>query len=286
MNGHRQFSLQTNTVQNLDVETRGEWLIEPKHFARIYPGRDFRLSIQIDFALMFPFSHSSGRRDIRLITLKRTNFCFPISFAQWLIGFALVMSVCPIISSECRAQAVPNLQLKGGVVPIQRVEDVIDNWQPNRHVFVKGDIGVGQRQLDELQTWIAQNAPHWTVVLMESAAGERYRAADGRSYEGLDAVEHALGNGLSNRTGFGNWEHPKTGESDGAIFVLFLRDRKFSYFGSDAQDRRGLGESAWMGQLDQPAFRAMRGGGRIVDAAKDTIQSINEQLEKSHSIGS
>ena len=89
-----------------------------------------------------------------------------------------------------------------------------------------------------------------------------------------------MGNGLSNRTGFGNLEHAQTGESDGAIFVLFLRERKFSYFGSDAQDRRGLGESAWRGRLDQPAFRAMRGGGRIIDAAKDTIQSINAQLEQ------
>ncbi len=200
---------------------------------------------------------------------------------RWLGKFGVaigILSGCLLVGELCHAQAVPNLQLKGGVTQIQRVEDVIDNWQPNRHVFIKGDIGVGRRQLDELQDWISKNAPHWTVVLMESAGDERYRAADGRDYQGLDAVEHALGNGLSNRTGFGNLENAKTGESDGAIFVLFLRERKFSYFGSDAQDRRGLGESAWMGQLDQPAFRAMRGGGRIVDAARDTIKSIDARL--------
>ncbi|MEO8270810.1 MAG: hypothetical protein ABI557_13890, partial [Aureliella sp.] len=190
------------------------------------------------------------------------------------------MCGCLLGSSLCQAQAVPTVQLKGGVTQIQRVEDVIDNWQPNRHVFVKGELGIGTRQLDELQDWISKNAPHWTVVLMETASDERYRAADGRDYEGLDAVEHALGNGLSNRTGFGKLENAKTGESDGAIFVLFLRERKFSYFGSDAQDRRGIGESAWVGKLDQPAFRAMRGGGRIIDAARDTIKTIDEQLQQ------
>lgn len=215
-------------------------------------------------------------------------FAYPLApsleiFCRWLSRLGIVvgiMSSCLLGSAWCQAQEIPSLQREGGVTQIQRVEDVIDNWQPNRHVFVKGELGVGRRQLDELQDWISKNAPHWTVVLMETASAEHYRAADGRDYRGLDAVEHALGNGLSNRTDFGNLENPKTGESDGAIFVLFLRERKFSYFGSDAQDRRGLGESAWRGKLDQPAFRAMRGGGRIVDAARDTIKTIDEQLQQ------
>ena len=190
-----------------------------------------------------------------------------------------ILCVCLLAPQFCLAQT-PDLRLRAGVVRFQKIEDVIAAWQPNRHVFVKGDIGVGQRQLDELQNWIDQNASHWTVVLMESAASERYRAKDGREYHELDAVEHALGHGLSNRTDFGKLEHPQTGESYGAIFVLFLNERKFVYFGSDAQDRRNLGEANWMGQLDQPAFRAMRNGGRIIDAAKDTIETIDRRLEQ------
>ena len=191
---------------------------------------------------------------------------------SWFVGISLLLVSCGL-------GQVPGVTQRNGVTYFQQIEDVIAAWQPDRHVFVKGDIGVGGPQLAELQQWIARHAPHWTVVLMESAANEQYHAADGREYRELDAVEHALRNGLSNRTGFGSLEHPKTGESDGAIFVLFLRERKFSYFASDAQDRRGLGEARWMGQLDQPAFRAMRNGGRILDAAKDTISSINSQLE-------
>ncbi len=179
----------------------------------------------------------------------------------------------------CFAQT-PDLRLRAGVVRFEKIEDVISAWQPGRHVFVKGDVGVGERQLGDLQNWIDQNAPHWTVVLMESAAGERYRANDGRDYHELDAVEHALGHGLNNLTDFGKLTNSTTGESDGAIFALFLKERKFSYFGSDAQDRRNLGEANWMGQLDQPAFRAMRNGGRIIDAAEDTIESINQRLEQ------
>ncbi len=113
---------------------------------------------------------------------------------------------------------------------------------------------------------------------MDSAAGERFDTPDGRRYFDLDAAEHALGYGLSNQTEFGTLEHPVTREKDGAIFAIFLRERKFSYFASDAQDRRGLGESNWIGQLDRPAYRAMTSGGRIVDAVRDTVSNINRQL--------
>ena len=63
----------------------------------------------------------------------------------------------------------------------------------------------------------------------------------------MDAVEHALGHGLANQTDFGNLTNPKLGEQDGTVFVLFLKERKFSYYSSDAQDRRGLGQSRWIG---------------------------------------
>ncbi len=191
-----------------------------------------------------------------------------------------LLLVCFSASSQRCLSQIPDLRLKAGVATFSRIEEVIAGWRPDRHVFVQGELGIGRRQLDELQNWIDQNAPNWTVVLMESAQGERYRAPDGRDYIGLDAVEHALGFGLGNQTDFGKLEHPQTHERNGAVFVLFLLERKFSYYGSDAQDRRGLGEANWMGELDQPAFRAMRGGGRIVDAAKDTIQSIDAKLAK------
>jgi hypothetical protein len=167
-----------------------------------------------------------------------------------------------------------------GVTKFRSIEEVIQNWTPDRRLFVKGDIGVAARQLEDLAQWLAVNGPHWTVVLMDEASTQFYSAPDGRNYSGMDAVEYALGQGLSNRTDFGKWEHPQTKERDGAVFALFLKDRKFSYFASDAQDRRGLGEANWVGQLDQPAFRAMRSGGRILDAVKDTVQTVNERLER------
>ncbi len=162
-----------------------------------------------------------------------------------------------------------------------RIEEVIDKWTPDRRLFVKGDLGVGSVQLDELESWLDTNAPHWVIVLMNNAMGESFTGADGRSYGGMDAVEHALGKGLSNRTDFGEFTHPKTGELDGTVFVLFLQERKFSYYASDAQNRRNLGEGNWVGQLDQPAVRAMRSGGRILDAVKDTVRSIDQQLARS-----
>ncbi|MEZ6134411.1 MAG: hypothetical protein R3C53_05820 [Pirellulaceae bacterium] len=201
-----------------------------------------------------------------------SNFA-ALSTVIWRLAF--VLAVQPPLST-----AFGQLQLREeGVVRFASIEDVIEEWSPDKHVYVSGNLGVGSSQLAALNKWIGATAPHWTVVLMESGMQESFRAADGRTYSGLDAVEHALGNGLSNRTQFGALEHPTTGERDGAVFALFLKERQFSYFASDAQDRRGLGEAHWIGQLDQPAYRAMRSGGRIIDAAKDTIQSIHSRLQ-------
>lgn len=163
---------------------------------------------------------------------------------------------------------------------VRSANEIIEKWNPNQHLYVKGDLGISAKQLDALETWLDQNATHWTVVLMQNAHGESYRSQEQRTYQGLDAVEYALGRGLALRTNFGDLRHPKTGETDGAVFVLFLEERKFSYYASVAQDVRSLGESRWVGELDRPAFRAMRGGGRILNAVKDTILNINERLEK------
>jgi len=163
---------------------------------------------------------------------------------------------------------------------ITSVLDVIDHYDPDQHLYVKGDVGAAPQQLAELEKWLDENGPHWTIVLMKHARNESYQAQDGRTFRDMDAVEYALGHGLANRTRFGTLEHPETGETDGAVFVLFLEERKFSYYGSDAQDRRSVGESRWIGNLDREARSAMQNGGRIIDAAKNTVSDINARLKQ------
>ena len=165
-------------------------------------------------------------------------------------------------------------------VTIRAIDDVITQWSADQHLYVRGNLGIGDEQLSRLETWLDENGPHWTVVLLQNAHNDLYVTPDRRTYRDLDAVEYALGHGLANRTGFGELEHPVTGETDGAVFVLFLEERKFSYYGSDAHDRRELGEAQWVGELDVPAIRAMRGGGRILDAVKDTVLTINRRLNE------
>ncbi len=163
-----------------------------------------------------------------------------------------------------------------GATTIQSADDVVAKWQPDRHLYVKGNVGVNPRLLDDLEVWLDENGPHWTVVLMSDAENE-FKA--GTNYRGMDAVEQILGKGLNNQTDFINLRHPKTGENDGTILVIFLKERKFSYFGSEAQNRRGLDREHWPGKLDQPARRAMVRGGDIINAVRDTVKSINGQLE-------
>lgn len=164
-------------------------------------------------------------------------------------------------------------------VNVASVQELVKQWNAGQHLYVKGNLGIGETQLNQLESWLDENASHWTVALFEQAGDETYLALDGRRFQGMDAVEYALGRGLALRTNFSDLVDERTGETNGAVFVLFLQERKFSYYASVAQDGRGLGESRWVGELDRPAFRAMRGGGRILDAVKDTIRHIDERLD-------
>lgn len=163
---------------------------------------------------------------------------------------------------------------------VESAADLVANWTEGQHLYVKGELGVSEHQLSLLELWLDANGTNWVVLLLENADEEVYVDSTGREHRGLDAVEYALGQGLPNQTPFNQWIDPRTSESNGAIFILFLKERKFSYFGSTAQDRRGLGEASWADRLDAPAKQAMREGGRIVDAVKQTVSSINDRLQQ------
>jgi len=161
---------------------------------------------------------------------------------------------------------------------VTKVDEVIENWNSHQHLFVKGDVGATSEQLNKLEQWLDENGVHWTVVLMHNARDEVYTAPDGERFRKMDAVEYALAHRLANQTEFGNLVHEKTGESSGAVFVLYLVERQFAYYSTDVYDRRGLGQSRWVGNLDREAIRAMRSGDRIIDAVKNTVKQIESRL--------
>lgn len=170
----------------------------------------------------------------------------------------------------------PGLIWAGEAKSFLSVREIVSGWTQDQHLWISGDIRATAVNLGELEDWLDENGKNWTVVLAESSRNQQYQ---GRS--GMDAVEYALGEGLSNETNFSTLVDSRTGETNGAVFVLFLEERKFSYFASDAQDKRGLGESQWIGHLDGPAIQAMRNGGRVIDAVKNTVTSIENALTQS-----
>lgn len=175
---------------------------------------------------------------------------------------------------------VPWIHAGETAVKLTKATDIVEVWGEGQHLYVKGNIGLGDRQLANLEQWLDENATNWTILLVQNARNEEYRDQGGRNHQSLDAVEHAVGQGLAAKTGFGELIHPETGEANGASFVLFLEERKFSYYGSDAYDRRGLGGKNFTGKLDRSAINAMRNGGRIVDAVKNTVKDIDARLAK------
>ena len=200
----------------------------------------------------------------------------------WLAGLLLLLFSNNIIFSQ--ALKLPNAErqpVPGSATyfPFSDIGQVIQKWNSNQHLYVQGRLGLSQSQLVGLEGWIHQNGPHWTVILMEDAARQRYANREGRIETGMDAVELSVSD-LMEVGSFRSQTNPVTGEQDATVFILFLEQRSFSYRASQAQNRRGLGQNRWIGKLDRSAYRAMRGGGRILDAVRDTITSINLPLSR------
>ena len=200
-----------------------------------------------------------------------------------IIGLSTIALLPQLATSQLHAQAVilekTNSQKSNGSINYFRFEDVrevIQNWNPNQHLYVKGDLGLSPTQLMELEGWLHKRG-HWTVILIQDSSSQRYTNEDGRVEVGMDAVELSVSD-LMEVGSFRGQTNAVTGEPDAAVFILFLNERRFSYRASEAQSRRGLGQNRWIGKLDRPAYRAMRGGGRIIDAVKDTVKSINAPL--------
>jgi hypothetical protein len=184
----------------------------------------------------------------------------------------------PYLAIHCVLVSGGELSASDGARELARGTEIIGEWKPEQHLFVKGNVGVSGERLAELEQWLDANAPNWTVLLAANADGERFVDQEGIAHGGLDAVEYAMGRGLPRTTGFADLVDARTNERNGASLAIFLKERAFSYAGSDAQNQRMLGEAQWKGNLDRSAFRAMSNGGRIVDAVKDTVKEVDSRL--------
>ncbi len=177
----------------------------------------------------------------------------------WLLASLAAFATVPLASAAPAGSPVEAVRVASATA-------VVRQWRPGLHLFVKGNVGAGDAALNTLASWLAEQGTNWVVVLAENAEGETYTDAEGRTYRGVEAVNHALGKGLMNQTAFGQQVDARTGERNAAFFTLFLKERRLSYYGSDAQDKRGLGEDHWFGNLDRAAVSAMRkrGAGRLM----------------------
>ena len=215
-----------------------------------------------------------------------SSACFKNRFEQIIWLLPVFMAAAVFTSSSAAAQTIrlPNAERaatpgNANYFPFSDIKTVIQKWKPSQHLYVQGRLGVTQSKLMELESWIHQNGPHWTVILMEDAGNQRYTNTEGRIETGMDAIELSMSD-LMEVGSFRGQLNPITGEQDAAVFILYIKQRKFSYRASEAQTKRGLGENRWIGKLDRPAYRAMRGGGRVLDAVRDTVTSIDQSVSR------
>ena len=58
------------------------------------------------------------------------------------------------------AQSTDGVTLNLSQYPnIRSAGDVIEKWNPDQHLYVKGDLGIGTKQLESLEQWLDEQAP-------------------------------------------------------------------------------------------------------------------------------
>jgi len=155
--------------------------------------------------------------------------------------------------------------------------DLIKEWQADQHLYISGDINLSSQELANLEDWLDQNGKNWTVLLSQSSAKERHRDPFGAQRRGVEALEIALTVDLPAKTGFGKIIDQKTGHPNGALFIIHLKERQLSYYGSDYYQHNGAPTHRFQNDLDAPARKALRDGGRIVDAVKRTVTAVDSR---------
>lgn len=161
-------------------------------------------------------------------------------------------------------------------VQVGRPEELLTAWSEKNHVYLVGSSPLDSAQAAELDRWLGAKYPNWTVVLSNDVRNFRYTDLDGRALVADEALEYFLGQKLARKF---TVVHPETKSAYGAVFALTLNPRSLIYISPDTHDQYQLsGEEHWQGNLDQPAVRAMRNGGNVMEAARGVISNIESAL--------
>ena len=94
------------------------------------------------------------------------------------IGLLLFALLTLVATLELRAQTAtlenPNSKTAGSLnyYRFENIKEVISNWSPNQHLYVKGDLGLSPTQLLELEGWLHKRG-HWTAILIQDSSSQR-----------------------------------------------------------------------------------------------------------------
>lgn len=151
------------------------------------------------------------------------------------------------------------VQTQDAIVRANEINDAIAKWTPNTRLIVMGDPGLDAAAQRQLAAFLADK--HWTVIVVESAAGMTYRDVDGNLRRGVDALEYGAGQGIFRKGGFSSQVESLSGLPDGSILVISMNEHFLFLRNSEAQRVNGLdGAAHFPGDLDQWAQAATSPG--------------------------
>lgn len=191
-------------------------------------------------------------------------------------AFALSLSLAAPLAPQ--PPGLRSADTRYGYLRAATIGEVVDLWHPETHLYVIGDVRLGEDALRDLATYLEDT--HWTILLVQDATGQTYPDSNGQMRYGNEAIEHATRQGIRQRYGFAEQLHPLTQERDGAVFSIVIVQRALFYAASEAQDSRGLGADHFENNLDRSAIVRLRSGD-IAAAVRATVLQISSRLDAS-----
>jgi len=170
------------------------------------------------------------------------------------------------------------------------VQDMLDNFQPSAQVILLGRPRISAREIDRILAAI-KGKPYVVVIAAHPESDGNVYTIDKNTYEGVDAIEWAVNEGVYKRSSVLEKTDPATGKQLGAIFTIVFKDKGGTMFfrASDEMRAYGVGvlpkdakagDHVFKGELDRPALNKLRNGLDVVGAVTETFSTVESLLNQ------
>lgn len=174
-----------------------------------------------------------------------------------------------------------NFSVFGEVQKINKVTDILSQWSPENHVYVKGSIGFGKSELEGIEKWVEKTYPNWFIVFADDSSNEAFNVP-GENYtqRGFIAAEYCLGIGLMNKAEFQKLVDKETKTPNGCTFFLSFDNWDYRCGPSQFHKKYGIDEKRFDSDFGGILNKWLGDGGMRLNAAiTEMIEAVESRVQ-------